>query len=148
MPYFKAILADVDRVYTNPVLRQFWRTGELVANRARLHPYQENLPPEYAGVDRWFLLNADVNPKPAVWTPSQPIAVYAAGFGPGGGARRRWLVYAHSPLENRRGVKLAVPEYGLITVDVSRGGDFYLVEEERSTCSPLTTGPRRSEASK
>jgi hypothetical protein len=42
---------------------------------------------------------------------------------------RRWLLYAHSPLENRRQVKITIPEFGEVTVDVTRAGTFHLVEE-------------------
>jgi hypothetical protein len=43
--------------------------------------------------------------------------------------KRQWLVYAHSPLADRRDVELTIPEYGKITVDVSIGGSFYEVHE-------------------
>jgi len=36
----------------------------------------------------------------------------------GGAPARRWLVYAHSPLEDRRGVEITPPEFGEVTVDV------------------------------
>jgi len=43
----------------------------------------------------------------------------------GGAPARRWLVYAHSPLEDRRGVEITPPEFGEVTVDVPRTGAFY-----------------------
>jgi proline racemase len=43
--------------------------------------------------------------------------------------KRRWLIYAHSPLENRDDVTITVPEFGKITIDVPREGAFYLVDE-------------------
>ena len=42
---------------------------------------------------------------------------------------RRWLVYAHSPLEDRRDVEVTLPEWGKLTVDVPSAGAFYVVEE-------------------
>jgi hypothetical protein len=63
-PYFKPIMAAVDRVHENQTLREFWRKGTLVANKAGQHPYQEAIPAEYKDVDRWFLLDTDLSPQP------------------------------------------------------------------------------------
>ena len=44
-------------------LQRFWRKGEIVKNDKDKHPYQTKVPDEYKDVHRWYLLNADVNPK-------------------------------------------------------------------------------------
>ena len=61
-PYFLSVIEAVDRVHQNAPLREFWRTGELVANRTRQHPYQVKVPLEYQRVDRWFLLDTSLDP--------------------------------------------------------------------------------------
>jgi hypothetical protein len=131
-PYFLALAEAVDSVHANPVLREWWRHAELVASRTRSHPYQSAVPPEYASEDRWFLLDADVN-KSYPWTLSDEIAVYALALVQGEPPTRQWLVYAHSPLADRRGVGLSVPGYGDIRVDVVVGGSFYVVSEQGRT---------------
>jgi proline racemase len=50
---------------------------------------------------------------------------------------RRWLVYAHSPLEDRRDVRITLPEYDEITVDVPQAGAFYLVQEGHEKVIPV-----------
>jgi len=42
---------------------------------------------------------------------------------------RRWLLYAHSPLQNRKNVVITIPGLGTVTVDVPRAGAFYWVDE-------------------
>lgn len=135
--YFMAIVDAVDRVHNNPVLREFWRKGELVPNRGRKHPYQAAIPPEYASLDRWFLLDANVNPQQERWELSDTVTVFALALLEGRAPQRRWLVYAHAPLGDCKEVKIAIPDYRKITVDVSPGGDFYLVEEETGNVAML-----------
>jgi hypothetical protein len=50
---------------------------------------------------------------------------------------RRWLIYAHSPLEDRRNVKVTLPGFGPVTVDVPRAGVFYTVEEQGGKIAPV-----------
>ena len=42
---------------------------------------------------------------------------------------REWLLYAHAPVKARRGVEITIPGHGKVRVDVTPGGDFYLVRE-------------------
>jgi hypothetical protein len=134
--YFTPLIAAVDRVHTNPVLTEFWRTGTLVPNRAHKHPYQSQIPTEYANKDRWFLLDANVN-APFPWTLSTEVKVFSMALSLGSAGSRRWLVYAHSPVADRSNVQLTIPEYGAITVNVSIGGSFYLVNEATRTVTPV-----------
>ena len=128
--FFLALVAAVDRVHADPVLGEFWRKGELVANPARRHPYETAIPAEYAACNRWFLLDADANPRSDAWGLQQVISVYALALVRGVRPARRWLVYAHSPLEDRGRVEISVPEYGPVVVPVSRSGSFHRVEEQ------------------
>jgi hypothetical protein len=118
------------------VLTEFWRTGTLVPNRAHKHPYQSLIPTEYANKDRWFLLDANVN-APFPWTLSTEVKVFSMALSLGSAGSRRWLVYAHSPVADRSNVQLTIPEYGAITVNVSIGGSFYLVNEATRTVTPV-----------
>ena len=113
--------------------------GALVANTAHPHPYQVDIPPEYANIPRWYCLDTNLDP-PRPWDLTTNLPVFALalvlgdGRGAGGADRadgRRWLVYAHSPLADRSGVEIAIPGSRTITVDVPRRGAFYLVDDHR-----------------
>lgn len=137
MPYFMAIVEAVDRVHNNATLRRFWRKGELVPNRAHKHPYRAGIPKEYQHEDRWFLLDADVNPQTYPWNVYWNVPVFSLALVRGEAPKRQWLVYAHSPVQQRENVKLTIPDYREIAVDVSVGGSFYLVEEATGRIKPV-----------
>lgn len=124
---FEAMVAGIDRVWRNPVLKRFWRRGRLVPNRSRKHPYQSKIPKKWQDVDRWFLLSTSLDPR-GEWTLETQIPVFSLARAIGEGDRREWLLYAHSPLQPRRDVEIKVPGFGKVTVDVTPGGDFYLVK--------------------
>lgn len=126
-PFFERLLAVVDRVYYSSTLEEFWRHGELVPNREHRHPYLEDVPEKYHDLDRWFLLDTSLD-APRPWNTKTNIPVFSIALVKGAEQERRWLVYAHSPLEGRRGVRIAVPGYGDITVDVPRAGSFFLID--------------------
>ena len=75
-PYFMALVKAVDRVHVNPVLRQWWRKGDLVPNRARPHPYQAEVPAEYRQADRWFRLDTSLDPPPP-WKLTDDLRVFS-----------------------------------------------------------------------
>jgi hypothetical protein len=118
----------VDRVYAHPVLTEFWRHGGLVANTAHRHPYQVNIPPKYREIHRWYLLDTNLDP-PRPWEDKTTLPVFSLALVQGETGSRRWLLYAHSPLEDRSGVSITVPGYRSVTVDVPRAGAFYAVDE-------------------
>jgi hypothetical protein len=127
-PYFLAIVEAVDRVHTRPVLRRFWRKGELVANRRHPHPYQVDVPPEYRPADRWFLLDTDLDPQ-RPWEADTELPVFALALATGRGPERQWLVYAQAPLGPRTSVRVTVPDFGPVKIDAPPAGAFYLVDE-------------------
>ncbi|MBM4018044.1 MAG: hypothetical protein FJ288_06895 [Planctomycetes bacterium] len=131
-PYFRPIAEAVDRVYAVPILREFWRRGALVANRAREHPYQAAVPDEYKNVHRWFLLDTDADP-PRPWTLETPLAVFALAHVLGDAPARRWLLYVHAPAGERRGVTVTLPEFGAVRIDAPVAGAFYLAAESGRT---------------
>ncbi len=135
-PWFLALSKTVDRVYSNDKLKHFWRKGELVPNHAFAHPYQNKIPDEYKNVDRWFLLDTSLDP-PRPWKLDTEIPVYSLALVDGTEGNRRWLVYAESPLEDRKNVQITVPEYGKITVDVPVAGAFYVVNEKSKKVTTL-----------
>ena len=136
-PYFMAIVESADRVHRNALLRDWWRKGELVPNRAHKHFYQAAIPAEYHDADRWFLLDADVNSSKHPWALSTPIEVFSLALVQGKAPARQWLVYAHSPLAERKSVKLKIPEYREVSVDVTLRGTFYLVDEQTDAVKPI-----------
>lgn len=135
-PYFLPIVAAVDRVHLNPTLQRFWRRGELVANRARRHPYQSNIPPEYRNEDRWYLLDTDLDPR-GQWTLATELPVYALALRLGSAPAREWLIYAHAPLGARRGVTATIPDYGSVRIDAAVGGSFFIVDERSRRVSSV-----------
>jgi len=135
-PFFQRLLASVDRVYAIKPLEEFWRFGKLVHNHAHRHPYQEDVPEKYRGVHRWFLLDTDLDAE-RPWKPTTDIPVFSMALVLGEKGSRRWLLYAHSPLENRRSVEITIPEYRKVKVDVPRYGLFYLLQEKNNELTPV-----------
>ncbi|MCC6580615.1 MAG: hypothetical protein IT440_09245 [Phycisphaeraceae bacterium] len=128
-PYFMAIVDVVDHVHDNATLRKWWQYGKLVPNRAHEHHYQTDFPEQYKNEDRWFLLDADVNFQEYPWELFWEVRVFSIALVRGEAPKREWLVYAHSPLADRKEVQLTIPEYGKVTVDVPIAGAFHEVHE-------------------
>lgn len=126
--YFDAVMEAVDRVHTDPVLKKFWQQGELVENTSRSHPYQAAIPAEFANRSRWFQLNTSLDPA-IPWSMTTEIPVFAIARVIGSTPNREWLVYAHSPLQERSDVDITLPGYGTVTTNVSREGTFVHVKE-------------------
>jgi len=135
-PFFERLLFAVDRIYANSTLEYFWRHGKLVANPEHQHPYQVDIPEKYRSLERWFLLDTSLDPR-RPWEQHTNIPVFSLALVTGDKGNRRWLVYAHSPLEGRRDVTLTVPGFGKITIDVSIAGSFYIVDEKDAKTSGI-----------
>ncbi|HEV2443854.1 MAG TPA: hypothetical protein VGT07_15125 [Steroidobacteraceae bacterium] len=127
-PYFDRIMEAVARVHRNPVLRDFWQHGHLVANPVGGHPYEVALTPELASRPRWFLLDSPANP-PRPWELTTPLAVYALALVRGRAPHREWLVYAFSPLERSEVVRVRIPGGPEATVRAASRGAFTRVQE-------------------
>ena len=110
-PTFEQLLQAVDRVYADPTLEEFWRRGTLVANRAHPHPFQADIPDKYRTLDRWFLLDTSLDP-PRPWELTTDLPVFSLALVQGQPGARRWLVYAHSQLQDRSGVEITLPDFG------------------------------------
>lgn len=127
--YFMAIVEAVDRVHDDPVLREWWRNGQLVANRAHPHPYQTAVPAEYADKDRWFLLDTSLDP-PRPWNLETPLEVFALAYVRGQKPNRQWLIYAHAPQGDKKGVRVTIPDFEKpVMIDVPVGGEFHMISE-------------------
>jgi hypothetical protein len=136
-PYFLAIAHAVDRVHTNPTLRQWWRNGELVPNRVHKHPYQSAIPNEWKAVDRWFLLDCSANTQEYPWEYHWPVNVFSLALVRGEKPNRRWLIYAHSPRGDHQDVEVTIPDYDEIPITSTVGGNFYVVGEAEGTASQV-----------
>ncbi|MFP4027306.1 MAG: hypothetical protein ACLFWL_05900 [Candidatus Brocadiia bacterium] len=134
--YWMQTVKAVDRVYENETLKEFWRHGELVHNRERRHPYQSAIPEAYKDIHRWFLLDTDLDPE-RPWKLKTNVPVFSLALVLGEKEQRRWLVYAHSPLDDRDDVGIKVPDFGQIKVDVPRAGAFFVVEEKSGKVSRI-----------
>jgi hypothetical protein len=137
--FFKLLLFAVDRIYAEPILEEFWRYGKLVPNREHRHPYQEDIPEKYHKIDRWFLLDTNLD-SPRPWNHKTNIPVFSLALVKGNKGKRRWLVYAHSPLKNRQNVKVNVPDFGKLNIDIPRAGVFYLIDEQTGKITPIAPG--------
>jgi hypothetical protein len=127
-PYFDRIMDAVTRVHQDPVLRNFWQHGRLVANPTGGHPYEVALPPELASRPRWFLLDTPANP-PRPWQLTTPLAVYSLALVRGRAPHREWLVYAFSPLQRSAVVPVRIPGGPQVLVQTARRGAFTRIEE-------------------
>jgi len=135
-PYFMAIAKAVDRVYASPVLRQWWRKGELVPNRAHPHPYQAGIPAAYQQADRWFLLDTTLDPA-RPWSLATPLPVFSLALVQGTAPTRQWLIYAHAPLGDRKAVGVTIPQYKSIVIDVPVAGAFFRIDEAKGTAEEV-----------
>ena len=126
-PYFESIVAAVQRVHDQPLLRVFWERGELIQNLAADHPYHESLTPDYARAARWYLLDSTANP-PRPWKLDTPLAVYALALSLGSPAQRQWLIYAFSPRSVRIKVPVKIPDGPSIELAATRAGCFTRVD--------------------
>lgn len=127
--YFLPIVDAVDRVHRDATLREFWRRGELVANRAQQHPYQALVPQEYERVERWFLLDTSLDPR-RPWSLTTQLPVYALALQQGRAPQRQWLIYAHAPMGARNNVQVTIPDYRQVTINAELAGSFYAVDEK------------------
>ncbi|MFM8830420.1 MAG: hypothetical protein ACKOHM_05375 [Spartobacteria bacterium] len=140
-------LTIVDRPWSNPVLRDFWRFGTLVPNRFETPGRQpgknwtEEQIKRWRADDRWFLLTCDANPPRGAWVPeadlrantlAESVAPYEEGTDPwenatlrvfsvalvkGKEPNRSWLIYAHAPLGAVANTKVQLPGFGDAKLD-------------------------------
>ena len=126
-PYFMALVAAVDRIYHNRILRQWWRHGKLLVVHRRTA--ESGASREIRGNKHWFLLQATCNPKQP-WTLSTTIPVMSLALTRGPVPDRQWLVYAEAPMGQRNSVRISIPSYRAISVNVPEGGAFYQLSEK------------------
>lgn len=134
--HFAAIMEAVDRVHLDPVLARFWRKGELVPNPAGAHPFQTMVPDYYKDRQRWFLLSTSADP-PQPWTYRTILPVFALGRVLGDRPNREWIIYAHAPRVAQADVRITVPGYNDVTVNVPVAGAFWHIQEGTGTARPL-----------
>lgn len=138
-----ALVRSVDRPWDNPVLREFWRFGRLVPNRAEKHWFtlEKDDPQWVRDLDRWYLLTCDANPPRDEWTGRTHLRVFSLALALGEKPERRWLIYAHAPLGAVAGASVKLPGLGQINLDhVAVSGSFYLIEEENGELETLIQG--------
>ena len=68
------------------------------------------------------------------------IPIFALALVIGSKPHREWLVYANAPRRARVGVKITLPDYGVITVDVPQSGSFYHVSEKGKQVQAVVKG--------
>jgi hypothetical protein len=135
-PYFDAVMQAVARTYHDPSLTEFWRHGRLLLNPVGSHPYEENLPADFAAAPRWFLLDSPENP-PRPWQLRTPLEVFALCLELGTQPRREWLVYAFAPLHARTSVRVRIPDSASVEVSAGAAGCFTLVHERGNSLESL-----------
>jgi len=138
--YFTETMNAVARVHDDPTLARFWRTGRLVANPSNAHPYQENLPADFASRARWFLLDSPANPA-RPWKLDTPLELYSLALELGSETSTEWLVYAFSPRRAAMEAQVQIPGGPRVTVQAAAAGCFSLVTA-KGVASTATCGPR------
>ncbi len=146
--YYYALMNAVDRVHRQPVLTDFWQNGNLVENPNGQHPYQAgsgvasgyldaDIKSRY-GIGRWFFLNTDLDPTTFDTTTNAEIKVFSMALTKGSDGNREWLVYTHSPRQNRENVRITIPYYkDIVASNVNVGGNFYLIKENDDTITEI-----------
>ena len=132
--YFLALVRAVDEIHASPRLQKFWRAGELVENPSHPHPYQENIPAEYAAKPRWFMLDNSLEPK-RPWTLMTEIPLFSLALVLGKAPNREWLIYAHAPSGKQAKVSVSLPGYGMLDIQGEPAGLYYQVLEKSKTVS-------------
>ncbi len=127
--YFVSIMNAVDNVYSNPILRKFWRKGKLVVNKSHMHPFQAVVPREYQGRDRWFLIDTNLDP-PRPWKYETELPVFALPLVMGRSPNREWLIYSFAPKKYIKKVKISIPNYGAVWIDASPSGAYHHLVEK------------------
>jgi hypothetical protein len=131
-PFTLAVMDAVDRVHESETLTEFWKHGELVANKKQKHPYEIGIPELIANDDRWFRLSTSADPT-GRWRLHTELPSFALALVLGEPPHRRWLVYSHSALGERAKLRTTIPGYGDVAIDSPVGGAFWLVEEAGKT---------------
>lgn len=134
--YFEEIIKAVDQIHHEPVLARFWREGELVANRSRPHPFNDQVPEKWRNVDRWFNLDTSLDPVGA-WDLKTELPVMAVARVIGGKGKREWLVYVHATRKPAQNVELTIPDYDKVKVNTTLGGSYYWIQEADKSIAPV-----------
>jgi hypothetical protein len=136
LPWMNSVISAVDLVYKDAKLQPFWRNSDLVMNPIRPHPYQSDMPPEYSGLPRMFLLTSDREPA-LPWTGDTEFPVMSLLRSRGTSPRRTWLLYSYAPLGRQSLVRITIPDFSAVTVSVLEGGSFYLIDEASGEITPV-----------
>ena len=131
-PRWEAIMKSVDNVWEHKTLRRFWRKGRLVPNTDSEHPWQANTLEHYKDEHRWFRLDTGLDPEEP-WDNTTNLHVFALARVLGEKPEREWLLYAHSPLGEKKDVEVEIPDYGKVTIDIEVEGSFYRVNEKEGS---------------
>jgi hypothetical protein len=165
---WERVLTMVDRPWDIPLLRKFWRFGELVPNRYEpaLRRSGEHWSDRAKQMDRWFILKCDANPERGEWIseeqlrgkqpPSIPadyenrddpwwdtsdIRVFSMALVLGEQPERQWLIYAHAPRGAVANATVQLPGFGNVMLDsVPVSGSFFLVTEAGRSVETVIAG--------
>lgn len=108
--YTLPLLAAVDTIYNDTTLKRFWRHGTLVKNTAHAHPNHSSIPAEYSTLERWYLLDTNLD-SAWPWSSTTPIPVFSIALTLGTKPNREWLVYVNAPDGALSNVSITVPGY-------------------------------------
>jgi hypothetical protein len=130
--FTQAVLAAVDRIHDNEELAEFWKRGKIVPNRGAKHPYDIGIPELIANEDRWFRLATKEDPT-GRWRLPTELPSFALALVMGEKPSRRWLVYTHSALGERKKLKTIIPDGPTVAIDSPVAGAYWIVEEGGKT---------------
>jgi len=124
-----AVMDAVDRIHENETLAEFWRKGKIVADHSRKHPYDIGIPELIANEDRWFRLPTSDDPT-GRWRLQTELPSFALAMVLGEAPERRWLIYTHSSLGEKKKLRTRIPGGPEVAVDSPVGGAYWLFEEK------------------
>ncbi|MBC8372929.1 MAG: hypothetical protein H8E53_04990, partial [Planctomycetes bacterium] len=86
--------------------------------------------------NRWYHLHTSLDPKyPLKLNSILPVFTLARVIGEK--PKREWLLYAHAPKGDKKGVEVDIPGYKKVTVNVSLSGSFYYIHEKDGAVKPV-----------
>lgn len=136
LPWLEPLIDSVNLIHTHPTLTSFWRDSQLVVNVEATHPYQSNIPADYAEIKRWYHLTTNLDPA-MPWTATTDFPVITLARVQHSSPNRQWLVYAYAPMGDQVDVTVSIPDYQDIILDINLNGSYFLVNEAENAITPI-----------
>jgi hypothetical protein len=156
-PVFEQVVTAVDEIQNHAILGEFWQHGQLVPNEGVENPIHADIvdptgvvPEDIKNTDfyHFFALETNLDPERRLGRgrdvyqeagaieQQSAFRVFVMAHVLGDATERRWLVYGHAPRGDEADVKVKVPGFGRITINVDQAGSYYVVSEKEKSVRP------------